>query len=415
MRRRGEPRADPARFASSGLTSRAATAFFLIGASVFTLLLLDRLVAVAGAFGSLLLTVFLAWLLVFLVAPAVEATQRRLGIGRGVAVGLVYLAVFAGVGSFVAMTALIGANEVADMISRSDEITRRIHEVLVGIQATLGIGRDTVDLAATFDEAQRTFIASITTDLGAEIQAIGGAAVTVAGSLFLIVILSLYAVLDFDGLLGGLRRIVPNRYATELTLVQESVGRAFGGFLRTQIILAFLQAALTVVVGVVFGLPYLYLTTVAGALAMLIPFFGPPLALLPPVLVAVVFRSEVALPAIVILVVVQTLLVNVAQPRLMKAGSGIHPILVLVALLLGAQIAGLWGALFGIPIAAVASLLVRYVVNRRAVDEVEGIDLEDAVEEMQASDPGLPLSEAVAIAADRAEAITEDRADSGHG
>jgi predicted PurR-regulated permease PerM len=392
--------------------SRAATVFFVLGGAVFALLVVDRLVALAGAFSSLLLTVFLAWLLVFLVAPAVEATQRRLGIGRGLAVGLVYLAVLAGVGSVVAATALIGAGEVADMVSRSDEITRRIHGLLVNLQAMLGIGQGTIDLAATFDQAQRTFIASVTNDLGSEIQAIGGAAVTVTGSLFLIVILSLYAVLDFDGLLDGLHRIVPNRYAQELALVQDSVGRAFGAFLRTQIILAFIQAALTIVVGLLFGLPYLYLATVAGALAMLVPFFGPPLALLPPVLVAVVFRPDVALPAIVILVVVQTLLVNVAQPRLLNAGAGIHPILVLVALLLGAQIAGLWGALFGIPIVAVASLLVRYVVNRRAVDEVEGIDLENVVEEMQAADPELPLYEAVAIAADRAEEIAEDRAES---
>lgn len=393
------------------LRGRAATAFFVLGALVFALALLDRLVASAGTFSSLLLTIFLAWLLVFLVAPAVESTQRRLRVGRGAAVGLVYLIVFACVGLVVAVTALIGAGEVTDIVARSGEITSRIHELLAGLQAMLGLSLSTIDLAAAFDQAQRAFFASVTSDLAGEIQAIGSAALTVGGSLFLIVILSLYAVLDFDGLLGGLHRIVPNRYAAELLLVQESVGRAFGGFLRTQIVLAILQAGLTVAVGLVFSLPYLYLATVAGALAMLVPFFGPPLALLPPVLVAVIFRPEVALPAVVVLVVSQTVLVNVVQPRLMKTGAGIHPILVLVALLLGAQIAGLWGALFGIPMAAVASLLVRYVVNRRAVDEVEGINLEDVVAEMQAADPELPLYEAVAIAADRAEGIAEEIAE----
>ncbi|HXI45244.1 MAG TPA: AI-2E family transporter [Candidatus Acidoferrales bacterium] len=390
---------------------RAATSFFVLGSVVFAFVVADRLVAIAGAFSSLLLTVFLAWLLTFLVAPAVEAAQRRFAIGRGPAVGFVYLVVLAGVGALVAATALIGAGEVTDMVSRSDEITSRIHELLVGLQTGLGISQGTIDLGATFDQAQRAFFASVTSDLAGRVQAIGGAALAVGGSLFLIVILSLYAVLDFDGLLDGLHRIVPNRYAEELALVQESVGRAFGGFLRTQIVLVILQALLTVTVGVVFGLPYLYVATVGGALAMFVPFFGPPLALLPPILIAAVFRPDVALPVIVVLVVTQTVLVNVLQPRLMQRGAGIHPILVLVALLLGAQIAGLWGALFGIPIAAVASLLVRYAVNRRAVDEVEGIDLESVVEEMQAADPELPLYEAVAIAADRAEALTEDRAE----
>jgi predicted PurR-regulated permease PerM len=142
---------------------------------------------------------------------------------------------------------------------------------------------------------------------------------------------------------------------------------------------------------------------------MFVPFFGPPLALLPPLLVAVTFRPEIAVPAIAILVIGQTLLVNVLQPRLMKQHAGIHPILVLIALLLGAQIAGMWGALFGIPIVAAISLLARYVINRRAVNEVEGIDLDEVVAEVQAADPDIPLDEAVSIAADRAEALEEDR------
>jgi predicted PurR-regulated permease PerM len=392
-------------------TSRLVTLFFALGSLLFGLALLDRLVAIATGFSSLLLTIFLAWLLTFLVAPAVDAVQRRLGVGRGRAVALVYLAVLAGVGVLVAATALIGAGEATDVIARSDEVTARIHELLSGIQSALGISPGTLDLAATFDEAQRAFFASVTAGLNAEIQAVAGTALTVLGGLFLVVILSLYAVLDFDGLLGGLRRVVPNRYGQELELVQESVGRAFGGFLRAQIVLVLLQAGITLVIGLSFGLPYLYLITVGGALAMFIPFFGPPLALLPSVIDALVFRPDVALPAVVLLVVGQTVLVSVLQPRLLKAGAGIHPILVLVALLIGAQVAGLWGALFGIPVVAVVGLLIRYVVNRRAVNEVEGIELEEVVAEIQAADPDMPISEAVSIAADRAEALLEDRSE----
>jgi hypothetical protein len=97
---------------------------------------------------------------------------------------------------------------------------------------------------------------------------------------------------------------------------------------------------------------------------MLIPFFGPPLALIPPIIGAVLFTGGAAIPATVILVVVQTVLVNWLQPRLMRGALGLHPILVLVGLLLGAQVAGVWGALFGIPIIAVLWVFVSYVVFR---------------------------------------------------
>jgi hypothetical protein len=95
---------------------------------------------------------------------------------------------------------------------------------------------------------------------------------------------------------------------------------------------------------------------------MLIPFFGPPLALLPPIVGAALFAGGVAIPVAVILFVVQSVLVNWLQPRLMRGALGLHPILVLVGLLLGAQVAGVWGALFGIPVIAVAWVFVSYVV-----------------------------------------------------
>jgi hypothetical protein len=97
---------------------------------------------------------------------------------------------------------------------------------------------------------------------------------------------------------------------------------------------------------------------------MLIPFFGPPLALLPPIIGAVLFAGDVALPVTLILFLVQTVLVNWLQPRLMRGALGLHPILVLVGLLLGAQLAGVWGALFGIPIIAVAWVFISYGVFR---------------------------------------------------
>jgi predicted PurR-regulated permease PerM len=146
-------------------------------------------------------------------------------------------------------------------------------------------------------------------------------------------------------------------------LLERSVSRAFGGFLRAQLLLAVLQAVLVGVVGTAFGIPFLFLWGTISALAMLIPFFGPPLALIPPIVGAALF-TDAGVPVAVILFVVQTVLVNWLQPRLMRGALGLHPILVLVGLLLGAQVAGVWGALFGIPVIAVLWVFVSYLVFR---------------------------------------------------
>jgi predicted PurR-regulated permease PerM len=394
-----------------GVSPRLVTVFLVLGSLFFGLTVVDRIVTIAGGFGSILLVVFLAWLLSFLVAQAADAIRRRSGIGRGKSIVLAYVGVVILVALLILGTVQVGAHDAADILSRSGEATTRIHGLLVGAQDSLGLSRSVLDLAATFDQAQSELFTTITASLNAEVQSIAGTAVSVLGNLFVIVVLSLYAVVDVDVILGALNRVVPNRYAEELQLVQKTVGRAFGGFLKTQVILVAIQVILTILVGLTFGLPYLFLTTAVVAIAMFIPFFGPPLALVPPLVVAVAFRPEAAIPVVLILLVVQTALVNVIQPRLMEASAGLHPIIVLLALLVGAQVAGLWGALFGIPFVAVLNLLIRYVVNRRAVDEVEGIDLADTVAEVRAADADISLDEAVAIAADQAEEIVADHAE----
>jgi predicted PurR-regulated permease PerM len=394
-----------------GVSPRLVTVFLVLGSLFFGLTVVDRIVTIAGGFGSILLVVFLAWLLSFLVAQAADAIRRRSGIGRGKSIVLAYVGVVILVALLILGTVQVGAHDAADILSRSGEATTRIHGLLVGAQDSLGLSRSVLDLAATFDQAQSELFTTITASLNAEVQSIAGTAVSVLGNLFVIVVLSLYAVVDVDVILGALNRVVPNRYAEELQLVQKTVGRAFGGFLKTQVILVAIQVILTILVGLTFGLPYLFLTTAVVAIAMFIPFFGPPLALVPPLVVAVAFRPEAAIPVVLILLVVQTALVNVIQPRLMEASAGLHPIIVLLALLVGAQVAGLWGALFGIPFVAVLNLLIRYVVNRRAVDEVEGIDLADTVAEVRAADADISLDEAVAIAADQADEIVADQAE----
>jgi predicted PurR-regulated permease PerM len=388
------------------VSPRLITIFLVLGSLSFGLIVVDRVITIGGGFSSILLVIFLAWLLSFLVAQAADGLRRRLGVRRGVAVALVYVGVVIFVAVLILDIVQVGARDATAILGRSAEVTTRIHGLLVGAQKTLGLSPGTIDLAATFDQGQHELFATISASLNNEIQSIAGTTLIVIGNLFVIVVLSVYAVVDVDAIQAALSRVVPNRYAQELALVEHTVGRAFGGFLRAQVVLVAIQVILTIVVGLAFGLPYLFLTTLVVALAMFIPFFGPPLALVPPLLVAIAFRPEVAIPVVLILFVVQTILVNVVQPRLMRESAGLHPILVLLALIVGAQIAGLWGALFGIPFVAVLNLLVQYLINRRAVDEVEGISLEDTLAEVRAVDPDIPLDEAVAIAADQAEALT---------
>jgi predicted PurR-regulated permease PerM len=90
---------------------------------------------------------------------------------------------------------------------------------------------------------------------------------------------------------------------------------------------------------------------VAGAL-LLVPVIGGLLAIIVPLLAVAVLNTAAVLPIAVALIVLEQLVLNVVGPRIMSRQLGLPPLLVLFAILAGGQVAGVWGAVFGIPVLA---------------------------------------------------------------
>lgn len=337
--------------------------FLVLGSIYFAVLLLERMLAVMGSIGSIVLIVFLAWLLAFVMSPLVSWLEERFDAPRGPVVVITYLLALIVFGFALFYTGAAITQQVGEMARNYPQTERDILAVLGEWERNVQLGRLQVDLTDLYAGAVGG-VEQIGRDIVEQAERIAGVTIAALGSLLLIIVLSLYMLMDSRRILARLRAIVPRRYSDEAELFERSIARAFGGFLRAQLILGAMQALLVAIVGTAFGIPYLFLWGTISALAMLIPFFGPPLALIPPIIGAVLFAGGAAIPATIILVVVQTVLVNWLQPRLMRGALGLHPILVLVGLLLGAQLAGVWGALFGIPVIAVAWVFLSYVLFR---------------------------------------------------
>jgi predicted PurR-regulated permease PerM len=337
--------------------------FLALGSAYFAFLLAERLLGFIGGFASILLILFLAWLLSFVMSPVVAALEGRLAWPRPAIVIGVYVVALLVFGFLLFYTGAALTQQVADMARNYPETERDILATLAEWEEGLVFGRLEVDLTDLYAGVV-TGLGQIGADLLESAQEVAGVTIAALGGLLLVIVLSLYMLMDSHRILGRMRSTVPRRYTEEANLLERSVVRAFGGFLRAQLVLAAIMAALVAVTGTLFGIPYLFLWATLSAIAMLIPFFGPPLALIPPIVGAALFATNVVIPVTIILVVVQTVLVNWLQPRLMRGALGLHPILVLVGLLVGAQVAGVWGAIFGIPVIAVIWVFVSYLVFR---------------------------------------------------
>ncbi|HEY7451386.1 MAG TPA: AI-2E family transporter [Candidatus Limnocylindria bacterium] len=351
-------------FQGAWVRERRLLAVFLItGSLYFGLLALAILLDFFAQFQSIIIAVFLAWLLAFLISPLVHRIQASLEIGRGPAVGLAFSVTLVGLGAFLIVMAAVMVSDLADFINtwptRQDQITAQIE----AIQDAIGV--QDPDVAELFDQLADQ-IGTLGGELAGSAGAIASGAFSVIGTLFLVVLLSLFMVLDSHKIMVWLSRLVPSRLRDQSILFQEGVARSFGGFIRAQTVLALIMFGLVMIVGLAArafgGMDYVFVTAVVSGLLMFIPMIGPPLALVPPIFI-VFLTSEnwvAALIASIVLVVVQGVLVNAIQPKMMQESLGLHPILLFLGLLVGVQLAGLWGALFGVPILAVIVILVNH-------------------------------------------------------
>ncbi len=184
-------------------------------------------------------------------------------------------------------------------------------------------------------------------------------------NLFFVLILSFIIALDGP----KIRKIIfvnliPKQYHEEFRFFIESVDRTFGGFVRGQIIQAFIVGIGTAVAMTALELNFVLIASLFAGLFMLIPLVGPFLALLPPFFVCIVQTPELTIWLLLALFIYQFIIVNVLMPRVMSEAVGLHPLLVFAALLVSVKVAGFWGAFFGIPVAGVLWAMAVFFFER---------------------------------------------------
>ncbi len=307
------------------------------------------------AFGDIVLVFFLAWLISFVLTPGTAALERALPrLHRVVSTVVVYGVVIGLLLLIVLLVANALAGSTSDLIASLPTLRQNLPQLLAPWQQRfddLGLAVDLVAQGGIVLDNLNHYAAQLVGPL----QQIAVASLGVLGNVLIVVIMSLYITIDRERILSFLYRLVPPGWETEARLLQVSLARSFGGFLRGQAVIGLVYAAVAAVTSLILDLQFLPVTTAAAGLLMAIPFFGPFVSWIPPVLVAVLLRPEATIPAIALMGAGWFVVMNVLQPRLMGEAVGIHPIVVLGSVLVGSKIAGITGAIFGIPIAAVLS------------------------------------------------------------
>ena len=171
--------------------------------------------------------------------------------------------------------------------------------------------------------------------------------------IILVIVMSIYLMMDGKRVTNWLRQNMPRRQRGRIRFLLDTLQRVVGGYIRGQLFLCTLIGSLVGIGMQILGVPYAILLGVLAFFLEFIPVLGTIVSGVICVLFALTRGWLLAVIVLAYFVFVHILEGDIVGPRVVGKVIGIHPVVSLVALIAGGELFGIWGALFAAPIAGV--------------------------------------------------------------
>lgn len=186
-------------------------------------------------------------------------------------------------------------------------------------------------------------------------------------SFILIIVLSFYLSVQENGIENFLRVVTPLEYERYILDLWSRARRKIGSWMQSQILLGVLIGVMVYLGLTILQIKFALSLAVLAAIFELIPVFGPVLAAIPAVLVALLQSPALGLVVVIFYFIVQQFENHLIVPVVFKKAVGVPPILVVIALIVGGKLGGLFGLLLAVPAAAVLVEFLNDVAARKQV------------------------------------------------
>ncbi len=179
--------------------------------------------------------------------------------------------------------------------------------------------------------------------------------------ILVIPVFAFYILKDLDPFLLKIRNLIPNRYRDWVVKRFREVDAVLGGFIRGQLIVATILAALYCIGLSLVGIPMAILIGLTAGYANIIPYFGVMIGLLPSVLLAYLEYGDIwhIIGAIAVFSVAQFLEGMFITPKVVGDKVGLNPLSVIISIIIGGELLGFLGILIAVPAAAALSVFIR--------------------------------------------------------
>ncbi|MCB0917070.1 MAG: AI-2E family transporter [Actinobacteria bacterium] len=310
--------------------------------------------------GSVIFTVLMSWFAAIAMEPAVSRLARHMK--RGFATALMML----GIGLFIVIFfAMFGAL----LVEQLAEIIGSIPDLLDSLLAWVN---DTFDQQLTRDglleqiNLSPSQIAEIATEIGVNALSILGSVLGSVFGLFTFGLFTFYLSADSPRLRRWVAALFPGRVQGIVINVWDLTAEKTGGYVAARVILAALNGGSSAIVFLIIGMPYwLALGLWTGLVAQFVPTIGTYISIILPVLVGLLSDNPVVgIIALIWALIYQQVENLTFEPRISAAAVDVHPAVAFGAVMMGAALFGVSGALLAVPVGAMLLSLLDIYVKR---------------------------------------------------
>jgi predicted PurR-regulated permease PerM len=366
-------------------------AFFTIGA----LLLLHRVLqasdniwkSVIGGLGFLLALVspfIFAILIAYILKPAVGGIEILLGKifrkekqarGRQLAALLIVYA------AVVALIAVTMSSVIPSIVRNIRELIMHWQQYQASLTAYYQSLLVTYPILAGPDVQNffQTQLAAIGSDLHVTAASITSTVMHILSSIFSFVIaliLSFYLLNERKTIVSSFGSLLHARLgekrASSVMRFLDDVDRVFGRYISAKLLICVVLFVIGFAVFALLGVRYVPLMSAIVALSTLVPYIGPFVGAVPPIVLALLDSPQKALYVGIAILAMHLVDGYFIEPFIFSDRMGLSPFWILLSIILGGGLFGLWGVLLAVPVAAVIKLLiVKYIHSRQAKKQGE--------------------------------------------
>lgn len=174
----------------------------------------------------------------------------------------------------------------------------------------------------------------------------------------LVFVISFYLAIEEGGITKFVRAIIPDKHEPYVMNLFERSQQQIGKWLRGQLILA-LVVGIAVFLGLtILGVRYALVIALISALLEIIPYVGPIIASVLGIFLAFLQAPLTGLLVLGLFIIIQQIENHILQPKIMGKAVGLHPVVVIMVLLVGAKMGGVIGMILAVPLASVVSVFL---------------------------------------------------------